>query len=92
MGREQRDKAGAKTTGTLEGMGLKAGEPVHFSAKIVDRPESIFPCEYQIIISTGMNTQEEIRTLNDMAKKGYEHYLTVPLYGSTEKLYFRSYK
>ena len=45
--------------------------------------------EYRIVISTGMNTQEEIRALNDMAKKGFEHYLTVPLYGSTEKMYFR---
>jgi hypothetical protein len=95
MGREQRDKMATggilkdKTMPLLHGemtgddvIPIKAGSVEHLK---------IIPVEYNIIISTGMNTQAEIRTLNDMAKKGFEHYYTMSLYGSTEKMYFRKY-
>ena len=86
MGREQRDKKVMAITNMN-------GDVVGIVPKpITEVSIPVAPTDYQIIISTGMNTQEEIRTLTHMAKKGYEHYLTVPLYGSTEKLYFRSYK
>lgn len=89
MGREQREKQGPKTAAILEAAGLKesapAGNPMTYGLV------NAVPTEYDVVVHSGMNTQAEIRKLNDLAKQGFEHYFTLSLYGSTEKMYFRKY-